>query len=161
MPLAPQAEAHPDQGVERQERAYRFIRQPPGKAHIYKEIRVILSQPEWSVAAHECAATCVGKTVPRTVFCSSSPGKQRFKLHPRQPHDPIANLRPGKTTLFQPLVNHHDPALAPWPLGPVARPWLTQNKTLTRSPRLDRNTTITSAFGAKPNSACASEANPS
>ena len=144
-----------------QERTCRFLPKSPTKANIYKAIRVILSQSEWSVVVRGSAATCVGKTVPRTVFCSSSPGKQRLELHPRQPHDPIANLRPGKTTLLQPLVNHHDPALAPWPLGLVAPPWLTQNSSFTRSPRLDRNTTITPVFGAKPSSACAIEAKPS
>lgn len=30
-------------------------------------------------------------------------GKQRLKLHPRQPHHPVADLRPGKGTLLQPL----------------------------------------------------------
>jgi len=74
---------------------------------------------------------------------------------------PSPTCRQGKATLFQPFVNHHDSALAPWSLGPMARPWLTQNKTFTRSTRLNRNTTITPAFGAKPNSACAIEANPS
>ena len=33
-------------------------------------------------------------------------GKQRLKLDPRQPHDPVADLRPGKATLFQPFVPH-------------------------------------------------------
>lgn len=48
--------------------------------------------------------------------------KQRLKLHPRQPHDPIPDLRPGKDTLFQPFVNHHDPAAIPeQDLDPVTK----------------------------------------
>ena len=47
--------------------------------------------------------------------------KQRLELHPRQPHDPVANLWPGKAALLQALVDHHDPTAVPEQnLDPVA-----------------------------------------
>ncbi len=50
--------------------------------------------------------------------------KQHIELYPRQPHAPVANLRPSKCPLFQPLVDHHDAAAVPeQDLDPVTRSW--------------------------------------
>ena len=86
------------------------------------------------------------------------PFKQRLELCPRQPHRAILHLRPGEVAQFQNLVDHHHASLAPWPLEPVARPWLTQTRIFSRSPRLDRKTTVSPERGSSFNALCTSSA---
>ncbi len=76
------------------------------------------------------------------------PGRQRFELGVVQRHQSVLDSGPDEGCILEPLAGHHQARLAPWSLGPVARPWLTQCKSFSRSGLCERNTNAVPVNGS-------------